>query len=254
MIIQELPLGAKLTLGAVSQHPMLDPSEITWLKVSSRNDFMSANRVIECRFDSPEPTNSNRGRRSSGNNYFPHSNVFMYLNSGGENWWHPTHSHDAPQYGLDNKDGFLTLFNENELDCIMNRVITVTSPAGSKRQFGKSTQLIAKVALPALSEITPILRDRAEGELFELFEHSAPRFSGAIFTRTGYGENSWLVYKWQDGRYYGANANCIGNIHPVIRLKPETELVFDGGSYRLKISAVQKESYLKSLQAVLGAR
>ena len=255
MKIHELPLGARVVLGSMQGHtPFDDPTEITWLKVSSRNDFMSEQRVIECRYDSPEPTNSNRGRRSNGNNYFPHSNLLQYLNGRGDRWWAPAHRDDAPPYSFGNNPGFLTMFGEDEIACMMDRAVTVVSPAGSKRQFGKSTQLVAKVLLPALSELVPSLTERTEGELFELFERDAPHFNGSIFTRTGCPEISCDVYKWRNGRCGTEHACSWGNVHPVIRLQPETELAFDGEVFRLGTDKAQKESYLKSLQAILCAR
>ena len=224
MKIGELPIGCKLRFG------MYEDEDIAWVKVSDKSDFFALHRIGNKAFDATEWCNDNRSRRSCGNNYYPHSNIFQWLNSTDNSWFSPMHGSDeAPTYCL--TPGFLSQFSSTELDAIDEQEITVSVPCGSKKEFGKTVQLSCKVTIPSASQFEQdetVLGDNsllAEGEqmpgLVDAISEMSPY--NRIMTRSGVGTGGHILV-WIDGEMVKTRAKSQVGVHPMIRLKADVDI------------------------------
>ena len=223
MKIGELPIGAELSMGynEVEQ-------ELIWVKVSDQNDFVAKTRVGRKAFDAAEYQNTSRQRRTSGNAFVPHSNIFQWLNTAGDNWYQAQHEYDStPSYYR--QCGFLSNFNKAERDAMIPREITVAVPLGSRKEFGKTYSLTCKVCLPAASEIAG-QEDEALGVEGAKIPGLETILADYTMTRTGVGDGAhiaaWLDYM---GSFEKVRARESVPIHPMIRLNGEVDVENNGG-------------------------
>lgn len=223
MTIGEAPVGTKIYLGSWKD------TDFIWRKVSEDNDFLCEQGTGYRQFDNDEPANSNRNRRTGGNNFFPVSNIQQWLNSTETNWYHPLHEFDTGYVGY-NDQGFLHDFNPEELDCLMDRTIKVAVPLGSRKEHGKVVEMACKVCLPSEMEVLGHCQEEAnevEGvhlpEIMNVINENFGRYI-TVMTRTAI-ENSCKVRAFYCGNPYVEKAS--NNIIPVpmIRLKGDIPLM-----------------------------
>lgn len=245
MTIKEVPIGGRIVIGSYMGQ------DLVWRKVSDQQDLISETAPRVACFDQSEYRNSNRSRARRGNNFFPQSNIFQWLNAAGNDWYHPTHEYDErPYYGLDS--GLLTEFMKAELDALEDREITIVVPLGSRKQFGHRYVMSCKVCLPSASEIgfnddemadeginLPAIREMADTAIRGM----------SMLTRSGINDAGHVLQ-------YNYHACCTisaaqaSEIHPMIRLKEDTELIEHDGILCIQtIDDHFQDEFLKILTA-----
>lgn len=247
MLVSEAPIGTELVLGTTQNE------EIVWLKVSDQSDFITKRAIGYYSFDANEYQSTSRARRNHGNNFFPQSNIYKWLNSDDSNWFEPTHEFDvSPNYH--NACGFLSNLDGVEKSILMDREISVLTPLGSRKEFGRVSSLVCKVCLPAINEIYRNDDEalKAEGAYLPATEALIPglNYSAAIMTRTGT-QDAGHIYAL--GRYglvsvFGASDNLC--VYPMIRINPETEITSIEGSPSFCIAKglVEQSDFLNLLE------
>lgn len=126
LTVDKLKIGAKLVLGKYGVNND-SPCPIVWLKASPNCDFITESVLDYICFDARERSSQVRDVQYYGNPQLSLSNIFNFLNSDADVWFHPTHEADAPP-NIRNTDtrglayeshyGFLYHFAEYELDSI----------------------------------------------------------------------------------------------------------------------------------------
>lgn len=225
MLIKDAPIGTRIYFGAYRDEDLI------WRKVSDQNDFLSESAVARRRFDYEEPDNTNRARRSGGNNFFPHSNILQWLNSRVERWYQPAHSADVCWVPFGDH-GFLNDFTNEEFNALMDREITVGVPLGSRKEFGKTVSMTTKVCLPAAIEVFGRCEDdncNVEGSKLDEIENFIRdgQWIRAMLTRTGIHDSCRVMAA------VGCNSTLIRaneqwDIRPMIRLNGDLEISDEG--------------------------
>lgn len=221
MKVHEIPIGSMLIIGECGDR------DIIWRKISDQQDLIADKRVGVLEFDQVEFENKSRARREHGNNFFPHSNIFQWLNATEQDhWYRQQHEFDeAPYYT--GSPGFLSGFMSAELAALVERSITVAVPLGSRKQFGREYQMKCRVCLPAATEVgltDPELE--VEGAAIPEIRNMLREYgrNGSMMTRTGVRDAAHIL------AYYGMSCETISaarsyDIRPMIRLKADTELI-----------------------------
>lgn len=253
LTIEKMKVGDGLLFGryGVSND---HPQPITWLKTSPNCGFITENAVDYLCFDAQERSSDNRNMQYAGNPDLSLSNLFGFLNSADEQWYHPTHQTDAPP-SRNNTDryreyeshfGFLYYFDEYELESLLYNTVTV----GNR-------QITSLVRPPLISEVLGANR-------LKLFTKRGVRPKGTEDMiqnrqRTGFDYNSyidfWVIGSQDNARALGTAISRSGateerypshssGVRPVCHLKPETEVVLgDDGFYRIKPRIIKQNVY-----------
>lgn len=212
MLIGEAPLGTRVCFGEYRER------EIPWIKVTEACDLFTARSVERLSFDSLEERSDSRERRRHGNNFFPHSNVFQWLNASGSAWWKPAHETDEMPYYY-NIDGFLTGFTDHECSQIDTRMITVAVPLGNRKQYGRAFVVPCRVCLPSASELGVVIENSGlsvEGDSFL----NGPYFDTTM-TRSGVSDAGHIIIG--TGGAYRIELPCRSfPVRPMIRLNRNT--------------------------------
>ena len=164
--ISSLPCGAKIKFGSYSVNGEA-AHKIRWIKVASNDTILLTENLEDFRaFDSPEPYNPQPERQNYGNNYYPLSNIDLFLNSGDDEWYSPRHDYDSPpdknhyrdaEGHYDNHPGFLAYFKTKERDAIIpTEITTVISHADTTSESHTSEKINRKVFLPSTEEIVGV--------------------------------------------------------------------------------------------------
>lgn len=243
MKISEAPVGTRLALGES------ESGSIIWQKANDACDMIAEAHVAWCPFDAEEYRSTSRDRRRWGNNFYPHSNIFQWLNASGEDWYKPAHETDDIGY-IHRNLGFLDRFRSDELACMVPREVTVAVPPGSRKQFGRRYTVEALVHLPSSAEFGITFCDEdiaSEGEKFEIPITAESSFM--IMTRTGVGDAGHICFctSRSSARF---TANRSGSVVPVIRLKPDTEISEEGseGLYAIAADASFVDRFMKIIK------
>jgi len=86
----------------------------------SNSVTLIADKIIDiAQFDAPEPTNTNAGRKTGGNNNWEFSNLRQWLNASGTGWYTPSHSVDSIGTKLSAKKGFLDYLTQDFVGAIL---------------------------------------------------------------------------------------------------------------------------------------
>ena len=213
MFIQDMPVGSRLAFGTIGDN------DIIWAKVSDHNDFFAVSSCAYYCFDYPEWRNTTRGRRTGGNNFYPHSNIAQWLNARGTNWFQAAHSFDeSPYWAFDR--GFLTGFTDHEIDLIQPQTVKVVVPVGSRKEFGREYAYTAKVLLPSASQIGCVDAEIGNAEGQKLFDPAGCFRSGMpiVMTRTGCKGSGRHIYSYLGGHFAVLSAGDKTVVHPMIRL------------------------------------
>lgn len=241
MRVKDAEVGTQLILGTFND------GDIVWTKVSDDCDFVSESSVGLFEFDIDEYDSPSRARRRFGNCFFPHSNIFQWLNATGANWFRPLHEFDiSPRY--DYRDGFLSGFEPGERALLVDRDITVAVPLGSKKEFGKTYDLTCKVCLPAATEIGYVDPDLAvEGAMLPELRRIVNRdlYNGSTMTRTGITDGGHII-SYVHGSASAVPANRRWAVRPMIRVHGDTEIT-DGPGVRVVRDEESVNRYMKVL-------
>ena len=231
MNIASIPVGSLVWFGG------LDDEDLSWRKVTPENDLICLRHAYRC-FDMREPDNKNGSRRNHGNNFYPHSNIRLWLNSDSDFWYAPQHDADNgpvkhPWYRGSAVAGFLSGFSSEERAAIIPRAITVGIPRGSRGDYKAPVQLEDLVTLPSVSEFgfdSPF-EDCDEGDAIPNLREYAGTYRTSIMTRTGSSRSTCSVVCASD--LTTLEVYCTNNTElcPMLRLNPDTEFTRDGGEY-----------------------
>lgn len=168
LTVDKLKIGAKLVLGNYGVNND-NPHPIVWLKATPNCDFISESVLDYICFDAREPGATERNDRYGGNPQLSLSNIFSFLNSDAEEWYHPMHEVDAPpdtgnvatrRLAYNRHYGFLYHFSEFEIDSLRYSAFEVNGE-----------QLSSLIRLPMDSEILGANR-------FKLFHKKGIRPNG----------------------------------------------------------------------------
>lgn len=146
--LSKLPSGSKVKLGTWNDTPL------QW-KVARDTSDQSIRLVLEpdsvslfgtMAYDVAEPSNSDSGRRSYGNNRYIWSNLHQWLNSNkpANQWYTSQHGADAPP-NYANQNGFLNQWAEKEIKSLelANWTVTKSSVDGSGSETFRSRVTLA---------------------------------------------------------------------------------------------------------------
>lgn len=220
MKIQDAAIGTKIAFGTY------DGADIIWIKASDENDLFCQSECGRKKFDAPEWNGPSRARRNHGNNYFPHSNIFQWLNARGSGWFRIAHGHDMPP-NYTGKDGFLSSFTDAELGMLVKREYDVAVPLGSRKEFGRSIKVSSLVTLPSIDELNVGRDDELttlEGEPMDVildYIHTARYVS--IMTRTGV-RDAGHIQAYDGWERCVKPANVYLGVHPMIRVRGDLEI------------------------------
>lgn len=273
--VSSLPCGAKVRFGSYCVGNE-GAHSIRWIKVNSADTTLLAEHIEDFRaFDAREPNSPQEYRREYGNNRYSVSNIDQFLNSTGDEWYHPQHDADAPPTGeltydstpYLNHPGFLAYFSEAELEAIMPTEIVVALPQcdSAYRDYEIITR---KVFLPSKTNIFGrSTRNTNEGDHWDYFNGrnaSATATEEAIdnttlitaptdettswfwWLRSPYAHNAYNArYVDNYGIEYSANAcNGIIGVRPALTINPEilvSDEPDDEGYYNVILSIVELE-------------
>ena len=170
--LSNLAVGSKVKFGKYQVNTE-DAQPIVWTIVAKNHQCtpaypenaitLHATEILDLRcFDAKEPSNSNSGRKTSGNNRYSVSNLDQWLNkdSAGGAWYSPAHSADhspdttagTGSYGTQyaTRPGFLNGFTDDEKAAILSTTIRVVKPSVDG---GSYEYIQRKVFLPSTTEV-----------------------------------------------------------------------------------------------------
>lgn len=232
LTVDKLKIGAKLVLGKYGVQND-NPYPIIWLKATPNCDFITESVLDYICFDARERSSESRNAQYCGNPQLSLSNIFSFLNSDADIWFHPTHESDAPPnaanvdaraLAYESHYGFLYHFNEYEIDSI--KYSTTNTDEGSVSSL---------IRLPMQSEILGVDR-------FKLFSRKGVRPNGTedmVSCRAvGFDYASYIDF-WTSDRYndlYVKTISRSGNsdrrqpngscgIRPVCSLKTDVAVI-----------------------------
>lgn len=234
MKVQDLPVGAQVSLGEYFDATNGDVSELVWVKASMQNHFITAQSIGRLQGDYREHESLSRDHRRHGNNYYPHSNLHQWLNSTQKDWFEPAHPADTVGTFVRKQPGFLSYFAPGELNCIQPMHIGGDTPPGSIKRHGKTYELDCLVTIPTLNQILGH-HHNLEGEHFELFLYGfweGMRHYGyevrEVLTRspsTADGCNWWVVPPGASlSSRFVRNVDEFTSVYPLIQLKEDLEV------------------------------
>ena len=166
-----------------------EPWAIEWEIVHQESDYQiaMAKQIIDLRcFDAKESSNSDRNRRSYGNNNWRVSNIEQWLNSDASagNWYSAQHEYDAPPsidniyYNInpyDKKPGFLYYFTDEEKALLQDMTLTLANNTVTDSSGGSYTWT-GKVWLPTFTQMGFGQNNNiSEGTKFSKFTDDASR-------------------------------------------------------------------------------
>lgn len=233
LTVDKLKIGAKLVLGKYGVQNN-EPYPIIWLKATPNCDFITENVLDYICFDSRERASQSRSAQYYGNSQLSLSNIFNFLNSDADIWYHPTHEVDAPPNarnldarGLEYEShyGFLYHFDEYEIDSL--KYFTLEN---------NDEHISSLIRLPMEAEILGVNR-------FKLFSRKGVRPNGTedmVYNRRvgGFDFNSYINF-WTGDRYndqYVKTISRSGNesrctpkdpcgLRPVCSIKPDAAVI-----------------------------
>lgn len=233
LTVDRLKIGAKLVLGKYGVQNE-DPHPIVWLKASPNCDFITENAVDYLLFDARERSTENRAAQYYGNPQLSLSNIFSFLNSEDESWFHQTHEADAPPdtRNVDNRRrayaahyGFLYHFADYEIESLNYAMFEADGE-----------QISSLIRLPLSEEIVGVDR-------FKLFTRRGVRPKGTddmVYNRQyeGFDFNSYIDF-WvgdrHDDRYmrFISRSGTIDRkvprepcgLRPVCQVKPDVAVI-----------------------------
>ena len=186
-LLSSLPVGAKV----VDNGSKYNGVPITWLvgghdHYSQGQTALVSEKIITLKaFDAKEPSNSNTGRKSYGNNRYSQSNIRQWLNSDKTLWYNPQHSADAPPNNSNVRDnyneyeaesGFLTNFSEKMKSNLGYSIISVAkntvTDGGGYETISDKVFLLSRFEVGLGSE-----NGIAEGGKLPLFDNSSSRLA-----------------------------------------------------------------------------
>ena len=267
--IADLPIGAKIKFGAYSVNGEA-PHKICWIKAHRDNTLLSEFLEEQCAFDAAEPNNPDNTCQKRGNCRYSLSNINQFLNAHGTNWYRKTHEHDeAPEddkmyhgvYGYYNKPGFLSYFDESEIESIEPTATSTALPTRDTQTTGAVADIIYdSVFIPSKINLFAGDTDGVEDEQWDLFSNYKIEkncaFSKELFENTNHenkpgrlqsrwyyslrssGKNSGMVdYVDIGGETYSTypNLEYLG-IRPALKLKYNTlvsDIVDEDGYYEV---------------------
>ena len=160
--LSTLSLGSTFNFGKY-QVESETPWSIEWEIVHQTDDYQIAQtkQIIDMRcFDAKESTNTDSGRKSSGNNNWQYSNIKQFLNSDQATWYSSQHQYDAPPNSTnvynnynpyDTHKGFLYYFSDEEKSLLKD--ITLTLANNTVTDGGGSYTWTGKVWLPTYTQL-----------------------------------------------------------------------------------------------------
>lgn len=261
MKILDMNIGDTLVFGeytrqrGVPVYRQPTSTEIRWSKASDDNCFVARSSVESVPFDETEYHSSNRSRRSHGNNFFPHSNMLQFLNARGDRFFKPAHPNDEPPSIL---YGFLSWFQDWEIELMEKQKLKTIVPTGSKKEFGsKPYEFDCLVSIPSIADVIPENRWYSEEWGVERSNLTMPEclHSGPVMTRTavtGSACELWVArgdWEYADDVY----ANRSMGIVPVIRLRGDTEVVRSGVTYYVDANKYDANPDVDDFASVLTA-
>lgn len=274
--VSSLPCGAKVRFGSYCVGNE-GAHSIRWIKVNSADTTLLAEHIEDFRaFDARELDSPQEYRREYGNNRYSVSNIDQFLNSAGDEWYHPQHDTDAPPTGeltydgtpYLNHPGFLAYFSEAEIEAIMPTDIVVALPRcdSDDRDYEIITR---KVFLPSRTNIFgSSVRNTNEGDRWDYFRNgrnaSATATEEAIDNTTLNGApddeiTSWYWWLRSPNADSACYARCVGRggsggsasacrgifgVRPALTINPEilvSDEPDDEGYYNVILSIVELE-------------
>lgn len=232
LTVDRLKIGAKLVLGKYGVRNE-DPHPIVWLKASPNCDFITENVVDYLLFDAKERASETSDAQYYGNPQLSLSNIFSFLNSDADMWFHQTHEADAPpdtrnadrMMAYDTHYGFLYHFADYEIESLNYATFEADGE-----------QISSLIRLPVSEEIVGVDR-------FKLFTRKGVRPKGTddmVYNRRlgGFDFNSYVDF-WVGDRYDNRYLRFISRsgtidrkvprdpcgLRPVCRVKPDVVVI-----------------------------
>lgn len=213
--LSKLPSKSKIKLGKVNN------TVLKWIVCRDTSDNQvrlildgsSYNVLGEKQFDAPEPSNSDSGRRSFGNNRYIWSNLHQWLNSNkpANQWYTSQHGADAPP-NYANQNGFLNQWTEKEIKSLefANWTVTKSSVDGSGSETFRS-----RVTLASTTELG--LESGTGGGRLDIMNSNADRDLGTFYwCRTPYPSSAFSVRGVGGGGALGSlNAYSASGVRPL---------------------------------------
>lgn len=240
--VKSLRLGSKLLFGRYGVKADMEPQPITWLKATPNCDLVSESVVDFLCFDAKEryPVENRAWPEVRPNDCWHLSNIFQYLNSEEDNWFHKLHEQDvAPARGYSDVDspeavysahyGFLRYFEDFELANLLDQTYIIND-----------LECTSKMRLLSVADVTGDTRFnvfrkrgiRAHPTVdIQRYKYNAPGSSTEQFmgfflmdkpNRAGW--SSYVQAVGRNGSVYAEYASHGLGIRPTCRIKPDTKV------------------------------
>ena len=193
-------------------------------------------------FDTPEPSNPNTSRQTSGNNNYSLSNIHQWLNTNKskEAWYTKTHTYDEPP-PYTNQNGFLRDWSNDELSVLINKKWLCKKPLVDG---GETETLVAKVALMSKEEVG--LDSEATEHQLDIFNSEGDRAAGKTYELRSPVLSSSAVGSVNIDIVMSGGASAVSSaassfgIRPIVSVSPDTpvyEQPNEDGSYNICLTS-----------------
>ena len=248
MVISELPIGSIVQFGRYQLGHMTCTTDISWIKVSKGNYFISEKVLIGAAFDAYE---SNWRT----NNDYSLSNIRQFMNSDVERWYMPTHQHDKEMGYIFYEDtgytvntnrykGLLHYFTDVELDAFEHLESGDFLRLPTKREIDGGFQYFIHRGRKAhaVDEYGSLERKDYFSGMFSAYYvldemQSVPDGEVCEVTRSGQFRNIW--------------PHIYSGVRPVCKLKADIEVISVGeNTYEMNLSSVTPVKYFEETQSL----
>lgn len=242
MVINELPVGSRVSLGRYSlPHRSDDVFEINWIKVSKQNEFISEKVLLGMLFDAAEGMHQNCS--------YQLSNIRQFINSESHSWYHPTHPDDRGQryvlldsyvsVDIARYSGLLSRFSDEELFCL--------------EKYG-----VDYMRLPTIEEIDGgfpyFKRYGIRAHPVTVFgELERNNFKETMYSRYYVlGNNPYYVYEVdRSGNISSLYPSAYSGVRPVCKIKHDATVIETGkNTYKMNISSTEPVKFFKETQSL----
>lgn len=245
MTFSEMPIGTTFELGGINYAN--EQKKLVWTKISNDKAICNLKRM---RMDARRSTSgTSRVQRIRGFNFFPETHLFKWLNSSTVPSYNTSGDDERPYFYGD--DGFLSCFEQEELDFLIPWKMTTIVPQGFQKKFGKSYTVDTLVGIPSISDLTQ--HEVTDGYLAEKSVDEVDIFHPPYDTMTRSGTSQTLyAYKYGDPAYCTPVDGA--NVCPIISIRGDAPFMTEGASEIFCSAVIPKEDLelQEGLLAILG--
>lgn len=229
MTYGELPVGTEFVFGCINEKSYRGPSvkkEMKWVKVASDGRAM-CERTFVGQMDAPRcATGNNRAVKTHGNKFFPKTYLRAMLNSQYRRHIIVPDGDCRPYFNI--KDGFLSVFTEEELSVLEPFDTKYKVPDGYIKEFGKEYVDITYVSIPSFENLSGYeVGDELSCDSCEKFAYDVHNLSNRYNILTSStGTMCYMAHCYSNDSFNKTklSPSASANILPVIKIKEDTNV------------------------------